>query len=75
MPAQKPTLKEKGRMLKIVADLKSRMRELEELKQDIEFKKIRLGVSPKKSRQLLEEIKVPPLEILRETTGKKKTGF
>jgi len=52
------------RMLEIVSDLKKRMAELDEL-----GKKIRMEgrlVSPGTTKQLLEEIKVPPLKLLRE---------
>jgi len=54
----------KDRMVEIVADLKKKMADLDDL-----GKKIRMEgrlVSPSKTRQLLEEIKVPPLKILKD---------
>ncbi len=71
MPAKDPVLKEKKKMLSIVNDLKKRMRELEDLKKDIELKEISLASSPRKSREIREEIKVPPLKILKESSGEK----
>lgn len=55
----------KKKMLEIIKDLKERMRELDQLGQ-----KIRLEgkpVSPSRARQILEEIKVPPLKLLKES--------
>ena len=66
MPGKDPVLKQKDKMLDIINDLKARINELEEMKKDIDSKKISLSASPKKSREILEEIKVPPLEILKE---------
>ena len=58
--------KEKKKMMKLVNDLKKSMYEFEDLKRDIDLKKVELKGSPKKCRELLEEIKVPPLKILKE---------
>lgn len=56
--------KKKEKMAEIVADLKKRMAELDELGQKIRMEgKL---VSPGKTQQILEEIKVPPLKLLRE---------
>ena len=66
MPAKDPVAKEKAKMLEIVEDLKKRIEELDDLKKDIDAKKIKLSASPRKSREILEEIKVPPLEILKD---------
>ena len=71
MHRKDPLMKEKAKMLRIIDDLKEKMAELDELKEDIEFKDIRLGSSLRKSRAFLEEIKVPPLEILKEGSAKK----
>ena len=70
MPAKDPILKKKGKMLRIVKDLKERMVELETLKKDIELKEVRFKGSPKKSKEILEEIKVPSLQILKESNTK-----
>ena len=59
--------KEKKKMMKLVNDLKRTMYEFEDLKKDIDLKKIELRGSPKRCRKMLEEIKVPPLEILKES--------
>jgi hypothetical protein len=61
-------LAKKGKMLSIVNDLKERMRELDKMKKDIEFKKVSLNSSPSKSKTLLEEIKVPSLAMLKESS-------
>jgi len=64
MPAE-ITEKKREKMVEIVADLKKRMNELDEL-----GKKIKLEgrlVSPNKTREILEEIKVPALKPLKET--------
>ena len=61
-------MKKKGKMLAIVNDLRERMRELDKMKKDIEFKKVSLNSSPAKSKALLEEIKVPPLAMLKESS-------
>ena len=54
----------KQQMAEIVSNLKSKMAELDEL-----GKKIKLEgklVSPRKTQQILEEIKVPSLKLLKE---------
>ena len=54
----------KQKMSEIVSNLKSKMAELDEL-----GKKIKMEgklVSPRKTQQILEEIKVPPLKLLKE---------
>ena len=56
--------KKKKQMAEIVSDLKAKMAELDEL-----GKKIKLEgklVSPGKTKEILEEIKVPPLKLLKE---------
>ncbi|MEK6942320.1 MAG: hypothetical protein AABW85_05675, partial [archaeon] len=55
----------KEKMEDILAELKQKMRELDELKKQLsplESKKI----SAQKTRQMLEEIVVPPLELIKE---------
>ena len=64
MPAEDPDFEKKEKMLEIIADLKKRMAELDEL-----GKKIKLEgrlVSPSSTYKLLEEIKVPSLKVLKE---------
>ena len=60
----------KEKMEDILAELKQKMRELDELKKQLsplESKKI----SAQKTRQMLEEIVVPPLELIKEQKRKK----
>ena len=56
--------KKKEKMAEIVLGLKEKMAELDELGKKIK-REGRL-VSPGKTRQILEEIKVPPLKLLKE---------
>lgn len=58
------TEKKQQRMNKILEDLKARMREIDELGRKISREQV--SVSPKRTRELLEEIKVPSLELLKE---------
>ena len=54
----------KEKMMEIVSDLKLRMSELDDL-----GRKIRMEgrlVSPGRTKKLIEEIKVPPLKLLKE---------
>ena len=64
MPAKEIDSAKKEKMLEIVSDLKLRMSELDDL-----GKKIKLEgrlVSPGRTKKLIEEIKVPPLKLLKE---------
>lgn len=58
------TEKKREKMAEIVDDLKRRMAELDELGKKIKMEG-RL-VSPEHTRHLLEEIKIPPLKMLKE---------
>lgn len=60
---------QKKRLLKIIKELRSKMDEIDELATGIESAKIRLNASPKKTKAMLEEIKVPALELLKEKDG------
>ena len=56
----------------IIADLKERMRELDQLGEKIRGEGIPRGPretmpTPRQTMQLLEEIRVPPLRLLKET--------
>jgi hypothetical protein len=64
MAAEEFDSEKKERMLEIINDLKKKMEELDELGKKIKMEG-RL-VSPRKTQQLLEEIKVPPLKVLKE---------
>jgi len=56
----------KKEMNKILAELRQKMSEIDELTQAIDEKQKDINPSsPKKTKKLLEEIKVPPLEMLK----------
>ncbi len=59
----------KGKMLNIIKDLKSRMRELDKMQKELESGK-KPAPSTQKSHKLIEEIIVPPLELLKDTDKK-----
>lgn len=64
MPEKQLDEARKEKMLEVVALLKKRMAELDQLGQKIRMEG-RL-VSPNRTKQLLEEIRVPPLKLLKE---------
>jgi len=66
MPSPDPVATEKKKMLEIISNLQKRMSELDAMKKDLESNKVKLS-SPKKSSEILEEIKVPALAILKES--------
>jgi len=56
----------KKEMNKILAELRQKMNEIDELTQAIDEKQKDINPSsPKKTKKLLEEIRVPPLEMLK----------
>ncbi|MBI2597632.1 MAG: hypothetical protein HYW50_00365 [Candidatus Diapherotrites archaeon] len=57
-------------MGEILKELKQKMKELEELKARVE-KEDAKKISAQKTRQMLEEIVVPPLELIKEPKHKK----
>lgn len=59
------TEEKKDRMLGILDDLQKKMKELDKLRAELRKGKSRI-VSPQKSRAMLEEIKVPALELIEE---------
>jgi hypothetical protein len=64
MPERNFDKAKREKMVEIVSDLKKRMAELDQL-----GKKIKMEgklVSPSKTKKMLEEIKVPPLKLLKE---------
>ncbi len=60
------------KMHKILRELKQKMAEIDRLREKMEREHISLSASPKKTRILVEEIKIPSLEILREEGMRKK---
>jgi len=64
MPVKKIDDAKREKMLEIVSDLKLRMSELDDLGRKIKMEG-RL-VSPDRTRKIVEEIKVPPLKLLKE---------
>ena len=56
----------KKEMNKILAELRQKMSEIDALTEEIDEKRNDINPSsPKKTKKLLEEIKVPPLEMLK----------
>jgi hypothetical protein len=56
---------EKQEMQEIIANLKKKMSEIDELTKDLADKKEIPKNTPKKTKRLLEEIKVPSLDLLK----------
>jgi len=51
------------KITRIVDDLRKRMLELDKL--SLKIKSERIHISPQQTKQLLEEIKIPPLKMLK----------
>jgi len=66
MLAKKISDEKKKKMIRIISEMRSRMDELNKLQKDIGSEKISLTESPKKTKAVLEEIKVPSLKLLKE---------
>lgn len=64
--------KKKQRLLKIISDLQKKMKELDKMRNDIEYRHISFSMKPKQTFAMIEEIKVPSLEMLRDEGTKKK---
>jgi len=57
---------EQEEMSKIIADLRRKMAEIDKITEELEKKRKQTETgSPQKTQRILEEIKVPPLELLR----------
>ncbi len=57
----------KQEMSKIISELRKKMREIDEMSKELEtMKKEYEKEGPRKTEKLLEEIKVPALELLKE---------
>jgi len=65
-----PAKKEK--MLKILSQLKKKMAEVDKLKKEIDYRHISFSMKPNETKNLVEEIKVPSLEIIKDENAKKK---
>ncbi len=73
MPPQALELEKKEKMLRILSELKEKIGEIDELKRQL--RGIGEGrFSAERSRALLEEIKVPSLELIKETERKHKAA-
>lgn len=70
MAQQKITSKQKDRMIKILGELKHKMKEIDRLRAEIE-RETPEPISTEQARAMLEEIKVPPLEVITDS-GKKR---
>ncbi|MFA6269106.1 MAG: hypothetical protein WC652_04785 [archaeon] len=56
----------KEEMTKILAELKKKMTEIDKITAELEEKRNEMNKpSPKKTEKILQEIKVPPLELLK----------
>ncbi len=73
MPPQALEQEKKEKMLRILSELKEKIGEIDELKKQL--RGIGEGrFSAERSRALLEEIKVPSLELIKETERKHKAA-
>ena len=70
MASLKRDFGKKGKLSKIITDLKNRTQDLEELKEEISWGCEEAKCSPSKSKELIEEIIVPHLDILKESKKK-----
>ena len=52
-------------MAKIIKDMKKKLDELDEIRKEIKMQRLQ-GISPEKSKAMLEEIKVPSLRMIKE---------
>ncbi len=64
------TTKKRDRMVKILSELKRKLKEIDKLREEIE-KETPEPISSTQARAMLEEIKVPPLELISESKRKK----
>ncbi|GEM_PF-3570369 len=62
--------KKKKNVLKIISGLKEQLQKLHKLEAELDV--AQKSISPQKTRELIEEIKVPSLETLLEEKTKKK---
>ena len=60
----------KGKLSEVITDLRERALDLEELKEEINWGGEEAKYSPSKSKELIEEIIVPHLDILKESKKK-----
>ena len=65
------TQNKKKRMEDILSDMQLKLGEIETLRKDLQ-KEQYSSVSPEKSKAMLEEIKVPSIEMIREDRKKKR---
>lgn len=64
--------KKKQKMLKIISQLRKKMAEIDRLKKEIDYKHISFSFKPKQTKALIEEIKVPSLELIKDESERKK---
>ncbi|MFH1224824.1 MAG: hypothetical protein V1676_03395 [Candidatus Diapherotrites archaeon] len=65
MPSEKITIAQRQKMGRILGEMERKLKELDRLRADL--KKEKFGrVSPQKSKAMLEEIKVPALELIKD---------
>ena len=61
---------QKKKMLKVLNEMRGKMKEIDELAKEISGEEIKLSASPQNSKVMLEEIKVPALELLKDEKEK-----
>ena len=64
------TVKKRDKMVKILNELKRKLKDIDKLRAEIE-KETPEPMSPEQAKTMLEEIKVPPLELIEESKRKK----
>jgi hypothetical protein len=63
--------KKKDKMIKILEQLRKKMGEIDELREKID-KEMPAPIEPEKARAMIEEIKVPPLELIEDSSKKRR---
>jgi len=61
----KDILEQRKKMLRIIEVLKSRLKEMDALEQEIKERKRLKNTAPKDAPAVIEEIIVPPLQVLK----------
>lgn len=64
--------KKKEKIVKILSQLRKKMAEIDKLKKEIDYRHISFSMKPKQTKALIEEIKVPSLELIKDESARKK---
>lgn len=65
MPPEKISIAQRQKMGRILGEMERKLKELDRLREDLNKEKFG-KVSPQKSKAMLEEIKVPALELIKD---------